>query len=270
MQAGVAVADIERNGVAIHYEVEGQGKPILLHTGGAGDLNVWRLAGYTEGLRADHRLILLDHRGQGKSGRPQGKASHRIEEYLDDISAVLDDAHVPRTAFLGASSGATIGYLFAEAHPDRLTALIDLDGIDAESFSAAAQEAIRKFVHEVRTRGWTAIIEEIASDEGLSLNNPWVQKIAHETDIDMGLLLVQAVANSGSKEPITVLEHLEIPCLILLNGQRVSGDSKELNRILKAARGRARVLEGTGHIRVCFESERTLPFIREFLDKVGA
>ena len=204
----------------------------------------------------------------GEERPARGRASHRIEEYLDDISAVLDDAQVSRTAFLGASSGGTIGYLFAEAHPDRLTALIDLDGIDAESFSAAAQKAIRKFVHEVRTRGWTAIIEEIASDEGLSLNNPWVRKVVHETDVDMGLLLVQAVTNSGLKEPISILEHLEIPCLILLNGQRVSGDSKELNRILKAARGQAHVLEGTGHMRTCFESERTLPFIREFLANV--
>ena len=261
--------EIKRNGVTIHYEIEGQGRPLMFHTGGWGDLNVWRLAGYTQALRSDHRLILMDHRGQGKSDRPRGRASHRIEEYLDDISAVLDDAHVPRTAFLGASSGGTIGYLFAEAHPDRLTALIDLDGIDAESFSAAAQEAIRKFVHEVRTRGWTAIIEELASDEGVPLNYPWLHKIARETDVDMGLLLVQAVANSGLKEPIAILEHLEIPCLILLNGQRVSGDSKGLNRILKAARGQAHVLEGTGHIRVCFESERTLPFIREFLDKAG-
>ena len=41
---------IDSAGVRIHYEVEGDGPPLVLHTGGGGDLEMWRLAGYTEGL----------------------------------------------------------------------------------------------------------------------------------------------------------------------------------------------------------------------------
>ena len=52
-------------GVRIHYEVDGQGPPLLLHHGTGGSADSWRENGYREALRGRYRLIMPDSRGHG-------------------------------------------------------------------------------------------------------------------------------------------------------------------------------------------------------------
>src|SRR5438093_901289 len=102
-------------GVRIFYEVVGEPGPLLLlHTGGGGDSRMWRMAGYTDGLSAT-RLILMDHRGHGRSDRPAGVEAHRIDRYVGDVVSVLDAAGAERVVFAGYSDGANVGYAFAAA-----------------------------------------------------------------------------------------------------------------------------------------------------------
>ena len=54
-------------GVRIHYEVEGSGPPLILHHGSFGSGLDWREFGYTDALKQDHQLILIDARGHGAS-----------------------------------------------------------------------------------------------------------------------------------------------------------------------------------------------------------
>ena len=60
----------DNQGVRIYYEVEGQGPPLVLGHGGSYTLEMWREWGYTDGLRDEHQLILLDFRGHGRSDKP--------------------------------------------------------------------------------------------------------------------------------------------------------------------------------------------------------
>ncbi len=121
---------VQRNCVRIHYEVEGEGSPLLLHAGAAGDLEGWRLAGYAEALRAEHRLILMDPRGHGHGDKPRDPAAHRIEQHRDDVRAILDAAGSDRVTFVGYSDGLKVRAALAESDPGRVSALIDIDGLE--------------------------------------------------------------------------------------------------------------------------------------------
>ena len=59
----------KNQGVNIHYEVEGSGPPIVLQHSFTSSLNRWRECGYVDALSADFKLILIDARGHGKSGK---------------------------------------------------------------------------------------------------------------------------------------------------------------------------------------------------------
>jgi pimeloyl-ACP methyl ester carboxylesterase len=255
---------VDRNGVGIYYELEGDGSPLVLHTGAGGDLAMWRLAGYSDGLRDRHRLILIDHRGHGKSSRPADVRSHRIQEYRDDVLAVLDATDSRRAAFIGYSYGARVGYALAESDPERVSALIDLDGTTADHTEPAVQRAVREFIREIRARGLRAGLIDMAMSEGLSTEHPIVQNLL-ATDAEMFALELEGGLNW--RGPLSVLRHLQVPCLVLLDGLRQKDDLAETVRVLEAAAGRAQIVEGLGHIRTFIESGRTLPLIRDFLLK---
>jgi pimeloyl-ACP methyl ester carboxylesterase len=112
------------DGVRIHYEVEGDGPPMLLQHGFSGSLLGWRDAGYVDALRDSHRLILMDGRGHGQSEKPHDVESYAMQRRVDDALAVLDAEGVERSSYWGYSMGGRIGFGMLKLAPDRLTAAV--------------------------------------------------------------------------------------------------------------------------------------------------
>lgn len=65
-------------GVRNHYQVEGEGPPLVLQHGFTHSLRRWYLHGYVEALREDHRLILVDARGHGSSDKPHDPSAYTL------------------------------------------------------------------------------------------------------------------------------------------------------------------------------------------------
>src|SRR4051812_44164328 len=61
----------DAGGVKIRYTDQGQGEPVVLVHGFGVNLEMqWDLPGIIKALSKDHRVIALDVRGHGKSGKP--------------------------------------------------------------------------------------------------------------------------------------------------------------------------------------------------------
>ena len=110
----------DAEGVRIHFTDEGSGAPVVLLHGFAvnADLN-WRLPGVTEALAGEFRVISMDLRGHGLSGKP-----HAPELYGDamaeDVIALLDHLGIEKAHVAGYSLGGIITLKLATTHPDRL------------------------------------------------------------------------------------------------------------------------------------------------------
>jgi len=113
----------ERSGVAIHYDVEGRGLPLVLLHGGYTSSELWRLRGWVEILREERRLILVDLRGHGQSDKPHDPAAYRFSVLASDVLAVLDDLGIASAAVCGFSLGAQAALRLAATHPDRVDAV---------------------------------------------------------------------------------------------------------------------------------------------------
>jgi pimeloyl-ACP methyl ester carboxylesterase len=111
-------------GTRIHYEVEGQGIPLVLQYGQYFPLDVWYELNYVAALKPDFRLILIDARGHGDSDKPHDPQAYRIEPMVKDILAVLDDLGLQKVNYMGYSSGASLGFGIAKFAPERLSSLI--------------------------------------------------------------------------------------------------------------------------------------------------
>lgn len=107
----------------IHYELEGNGPPLVLVHGFTSSLESWYDAGYVEPLSRSYRLILVDVRGHGASDKPHDPDAYASAIVAADIAGVLDDVGVDRTHFFGYSMGARLGYTAAKYARDRLASV---------------------------------------------------------------------------------------------------------------------------------------------------
>lgn len=110
-----------------HVTVTGEGsRPMLLVHGFGCDQRLWRWL--TPAFAADHRLVLFDHAGAGRSARSAYQSSRytSLGAYADDLLAVCDALALPACTLIGHSVGALIGLLAAIRRPaqfDRIVAL---------------------------------------------------------------------------------------------------------------------------------------------------
>ncbi len=74
--------------------------------------------------------VALDHRGHGRSAHNPIGSSYVFADYLADLDALIDGLSPARPVRLvGHSMGGTIASLYAGARPDRVCALVSLDGL---------------------------------------------------------------------------------------------------------------------------------------------
>lgn len=104
-------------GVRIHYQIEGDGQPLVLQHGFTDSLETWYEVGYVEGLKAQYCLILIDASGHGASDKPHEPDAYGREQNVDDITSVLDDLDIPRAHYFGYSMGGRIGFATARRAP---------------------------------------------------------------------------------------------------------------------------------------------------------
>ena len=114
-----------KNGdINIYYEVEGEGPPLVLGHGGSYTIDMWKDWGYTDGLKDDFRLVLLDFRGHGRSDKVTQESTYR-SGMADDVIAVLDDIGIARAGYFGYSMGAMVGFSLATSrHVSRFNSFI--------------------------------------------------------------------------------------------------------------------------------------------------
>ena len=96
----------DSNGVRIRYVEQGQGPAIVLMHGYTGTLDRHFVAnGVFANLAKDYRVIAIDLRGHGKSGKPHDPKAYG-EEMARDVVRLLDHLKIPRAHVLGYSLGA--------------------------------------------------------------------------------------------------------------------------------------------------------------------
>lgn len=105
----------------IFYRYEGdKGAYLLLHHGLLGSHLDWYEAGYVDALAENFRLILPDARGHGRSDHPQAPEDYRIQQFADDMIAIMEELQIRNLHFFGYSFGAMVGMELLLRHPERV------------------------------------------------------------------------------------------------------------------------------------------------------
>ena len=110
--------------IAYHERAGGKGKPaVLLVHALAMSTSMWD--GVSHILEGEARLVALDCRGHGASGKPGGP--YDTTRFAKDFAAVLDACGIDRAVVVGCSMGGTAAQRFAALYPQRTAGLLLLD-----------------------------------------------------------------------------------------------------------------------------------------------
>ena len=116
---------VAANGVSLYYEEQGAGAPILCIHGTGSSTALWRDAAVELAKRG--RAIVYDRRGFGRSERPDPLLIE-VHQQADDAAALIDALGAAPAIVIGRSQGGEIAVDLALRYPERVRALMLLEG----------------------------------------------------------------------------------------------------------------------------------------------
>ncbi len=138
----------DSNGVPIHYLVTGRedGDPVVLIHGFAGSISpTWNHV--IPLLQKDFKVVALDCRGHGASGKPHDPKLYG-PEMVADVARLLDHLHLQKAHIVGYSMGAVIALKFAVRYPERAQTLC----LGGTGINRGNEELIRNVASALETQ----------------------------------------------------------------------------------------------------------------------
>jgi 3-oxoadipate enol-lactonase len=114
------MATLHVAGSDLYYEEHGEGEALVLLHGFGSSTRDWELQ--TPAFCDHFRVITLDFRGFGQSGRDEGPFS--VERFAADTLAILDHLGVERFKLVGYSMGGAAAFQIATDVPERVEQLV--------------------------------------------------------------------------------------------------------------------------------------------------
>jgi pimeloyl-ACP methyl ester carboxylesterase len=259
---------VTNEGVRIHYEVEGEGIPLVLQHGSSGNIENWRTFGYVAALIKDYRLILVDARGHGLSDKPHAPEAYRPEAFAGDYAAILAELSIRKAHFMGYSMGGRIGFrVIARYLLPNFSSLI-LGG--ASPYPITSEE-------EKGELGERLTALRVALDKGvdaylagLEAQSGPLSPRARERIIQSDPIAIYTLTRTTYDWPSAedVLPVINVPCLIYASDRdpRYAGAREGAAHIPGATFVPFQNIE---HLDILRRSELVLPYIRQFLDAVN-
>ena len=260
---------IHLNETELHYEVRGNGEPLVLVPGFAS--GAWSWQWQVKELARNFQVIIFDPRGIASSKLKNG-ASVSIEKIADDIASLLTELEIDASHILGISFGGFVAQEFALRHPDKLKKLVlastSFGGPNhiappmevLAAFSATdglnSSDRIRKYITTAFSPYFVSEHPEVV-DGFCTLRERNV--VPEEV---YGQQLASAVTFNAEER----VQEIKTETLVLTGNKDAvvpPANSENLEKAISNAR--LRTIEGGGHMAFVEQAEEFNAIVREFL-----
>ena len=268
------------------YVVErGRGYPLIILHGSPG-LDHHMFGDYLDALTDDYRLILVDQRANGRSGRPP-EDTWTLEQHAKDVGLLAKAMRLDKYAVLGHSYGAFVALQHAVDFPGQVTQTIVSSGVPGSRFlmSHIEHELANFEPEELRqqvTDSWAREQHVQTHDEVAALlsdqlpfqfADPFDPRIAEYEQRTAGAVYAPEVLRKFSAEGYGIeaedrLGDIPQPVLILA-GRYDRVCSVEAAEFMAANVPNAElvVFEKSAHMTFVEENERYVRTVRAFLER---
>lgn len=143
--------------VRLHYELSGEGSPVVLIAGWALNTHFWE--GVLPFLEPTHSVLRYDVRGTGRSASDTDVEYSRMAD-AEDLLALMDRLKIAKAHLVGHSKGARISLIFAMLHPERVLTVTAIGSAEPHG-ALPGERAFRPIAH-----AWVIKAKEVAQNEG--------------------------------------------------------------------------------------------------------
>lgn len=204
--------------IPIFYEqwnTEAAGPPVVLHHGFVADHAVnWVAPGVVDALTgAGRRVVALDARGHGRSGKPHDPAFYGERRMARDVSLLVDLLGVGEFDLVGYSMGAIVSLLVASGGEKRLRRLavggvgrgvvrfggVDTSALPTDRLIAALRAPDPSSITDPESAGFRMFADALGADrEALAAQ----AQVVHAEPIPLGAIAVPALVFAGDADPL--------------------------------------------------------------------
>lgn len=110
---------IEIENIKYHFQIKGEGKPIICLHGFSENLSTWELLELE-----DYQLILIDLIGHGESGKPLSSKCYSLEIIIKHLNKLIYQLGLKKYSMLGYSMGGRIALAYTLAYPNEIDRLV--------------------------------------------------------------------------------------------------------------------------------------------------
>ncbi|HEV2563101.1 MAG TPA: alpha/beta hydrolase [Rhizomicrobium sp.] len=193
------------DGTRIAYESVGEGAPVvLIHGFAASRAQNWRVPGWYDTLTgAGYRVVAMDCRGHGESGKPHDPAAYDHEIMMEDVVAAMRDAGTGPAFIMGYSMGGYISIHLLLKHPELVRKLV-IGGVGATYL--AGQFGSRE-----------AIADALQESDKSKIANPIARRFREFAEQDGKDIVALAACMRGNRKPLSAAElaHSTRPVLVV-------------------------------------------------------
>jgi len=216
--------EFDSDGVRIHYEIFGEGRPLVLVHGFVASLRAnWLATGWVDVLSPVRQVIALDCRGHGESEKPHDAEAYAAHAMTDDVVRLMDHLGVATADLFGYSMGAGIALRALVRYPERVTSVV-LGGIG-----------------DVQRRGGRTpgVAEALLAADPARITDPVAKAFRLFADGLKSDLRALAALQQADRAPVerAQLAAIVVPVLIV-NGAKdaIAGDAHEMAAVIPGAR----------------------------------
>jgi pimeloyl-ACP methyl ester carboxylesterase len=211
------MSHFENQGIRFHYELVGEGFPLILNHGLGGDLEHPKgIFGGVQGFQT----LYWDCRGHGQTepvGPPEGFSFARFAEDLNDLVSHLG---IDQAVVGGISMGAALSTRFALNHPEKVRALLLIRPAWLDRPNPPPLEMAKMAANLLETKGVQGALEDEKTFCGIpeSFHCAFRDQITKPLAYERRFRLERMPASSPISDWSEV-ERIECPTLVIGNDQ---------------------------------------------------
>lgn len=232
----------------IAFDDIGTGEPVVFLHAFALDRTMW--APQISALAARYRCLSMDLRGSGDSNVPP---PYSMDQYADDIAALLHSRSIARATIVGLSMGGYVAFALWRRHRPRVRALVLAD----TRASADTEEGLTRrkdLIVAARREGSTGVADrQVPALLGKTTRDrhPEIMKLVHTTisraPVEGIVGQLEAMMTRPDSRP--TLETIDVPVLIIVGEEDAVTPPKEARAMHEAIAGsRLEIIAQAGHL----------------------